>query len=90
MKQTAMSVQNAHVHAAVNTVVQCVEVLIERGITVLSVAVEGRRPIVWVQHTPQCWLLTGSWYRVEHDKRGTVYTWQAELNGCRVQWRVRP
>lgn len=84
-----ISQQNAHINAAVHSVAHCVETLIERGFTVLSIAVEGRRPIVWIQHTAHCRHLTGAWYRVEQATQGCVYTWQADLDGCRVQWRVR-
>lgn len=87
--ERARNAQNAHVQMEMGAAMACVEELARDGFTVLRVEVEGGRPVIWIQACGRCSRLGGSWYRRAHTGGGLEFTWQAEVGGCRVQWKTK-
>lgn len=80
--------QNKNIKEAVALLPTAVNALIRRNYTILSIEIEHGQPIIWIQACA----------RAHHDLNGVMYvrrggsrqeqTFQAQLDGCRVQWTV--
>ncbi len=78
--------QNNHILDRISCVHMAVLHLAREGHTIERIEIEGKSPVIWVQHTQHCQRLKGVWYRREPGPLGPRYTHQADVDGCRVQW----
>lgn len=84
----ARNQQNEHIIASGHIVRACVAWLIAHGYTVLGYAVENRRPVVTIQHSPLCEQLGGA-QSVQRPHAGAMESVMvAVVQGCQVQWTV--
>lgn len=82
-------VQNAHVIGSLLSAHKVVEQLVKLGLTVLSVSVEGARPVIEVQNGCRCEVLKGVPYIYRHGIYGPERVMTATVQGCKVVWIVR-
>ena len=80
--------QNLHMLNALALVRCCVGRLVRDGFTVISIHVEQRKPVIWIQRCARCEDLNGAVMIRRHDAVGAESVMVAPLDGCQVQWRV--
>ena len=76
--------QNKHVLDTLTIAYRCAMGLAERGYVVIEVLTRNHKPIVWVQPCKQLESLHGREYKWNRFES----TMQADVDGCRVQWKV--
>lgn len=85
----ALVAQNRHVLDQLSRAYRCALHLTDAGFTVLSVHIECRRPVLWIQHAPACAHLGGVWIVHHPTPRGAERVMVAVIEGCQVQWMAR-
>lgn len=80
--------QNVHMLNALALVRCCVGRLVREGFTVISVNIEQRKPVLWIQRCARCDDLNGAAMISRRDAVGAESIMVAPLDGCQVQWRV--
>lgn len=83
----AVATQNDHILDRMQQAELAVEQLVARGFTVLSVKVEDRNPLIWIQHSARCNQLDGGVHVITQGPRGREEVMAATFEGCQVQWR---
>lgn len=80
--------QNVHMLNALALVRCCVGRLVRDGFTVVSIHIEQRKPVIWIQRCALCNELNGAAMISRPAVGGTENIMVAPLDGCQVQWRV--
>lgn len=80
--------QNVHMLNALALVRCCVGRLVREGFTVISINIEQRKPVIWIQCCARCDELKGAAMISRPAAFGTENIMVALLDGCQVQWRV--
>ena len=81
--------QNEHILATSTDAHRCAMKLKEDGFSVLSIHIENRNPIVWIQSCDRCNKLRGATKVKRHTAAGMQTTMAISLHGCQVQWIVK-
>ncbi|HID48852.1 MAG TPA: hypothetical protein EYP40_04415 [Chromatiales bacterium] len=84
-----MASQNDHILSSTAAAHRCALKLAEDGYTVLSVLIEHRNPVVWVQNCAKCSRLRGASMVRRMGPLGRETIMATQLHGCQVQWVVR-
>lgn len=85
----SIGVHNKHVLDTLSDAYRASLELAEQGLTVVSVRVEGRNPIILIKDSARCKALRGSSAAVRSGPRGREQMMVAVVKGCQVQWVVK-
>ncbi len=81
--------QNEHILATSADAHRCAMKLKEDGFSVLSIHIESRNPVVWIQLCNKCNKLRGATKVKCNTPEGMQTTMAVSLHGCQVQWIIR-
>lgn len=85
---TAPVSQNDHVRTQLVLAQRCAERLAARGLTVLSIAIEGHKPRIWIMNSARTAILDGGMMVRRTGPMGIEEIMAADVDGCQVHWRV--
>lgn len=88
-RRAARAPLNDHIASGLILATQAVLDLVDRGFTVLGVAIGGPKPAIRIQNCGKCADLQGVWFRRRANNGATEDTMVAIVEGCQVQWTDR-
>jgi len=80
----SIGLQNKHALDTLGVAYSCALRLAENGYTVIRILIENHKPLIWIQPCNHCSQLGGHEYK--WNRRECIL--QADVDGCRVHWKV--